>query len=201
VKSRIGEMLVNHGIISENQLQQALDLQKEQNKRLGEILIDLGFIKANDLMWMLSEQAAIPFVDLHPEMLDSQLINSFPEKILYDNCILPLYATDDSIYIVLGDPANTAGINAIIEYTKKQIVTAGAVPGKILELLDKFYLSQQTEAIIDGEFKGKIKVLICDNKATVEFTDEKGAVAKRKLPVEVKIHIGKFKDEIDDARD
>ncbi len=199
MKSRIGEMLVQNGIITEEQLNKALSAQKEKNKKLGEILIELGYIKPKDLMWMLSEQAAIPFVDLRPEMLDADLINSFPEKLLYDNYILPLYAADDSLYVALGDPSNAAIINAIAGHTKKQVVIAGAEPKKILELLDKFYLSQQTEAIIDGEFKGKICVRISDNKATVEFTDEKGMVAKRKLPVDVKITIGRTRGEIKDA--
>jgi hypothetical protein len=201
VKSRIGEMLVQNGIINEDQLNKALAEQKGKNKKLGEILIELGFIKPKDLIWMLSEQAAIPFVDLRPEMLDSVLINSFPEKLLYDNCIIPLYATDDAVYVALGDPLNAGLINSIAEHARKQIVIAGAEPKQILGLLDKFFLSQQSEAIINGGFKGKISVRITDSKATVEFTSEDGVTATRQIPVEVKITIGKIKGGMDDARD
>ncbi|MEO0206559.1 MAG: GspE/PulE family protein, partial [candidate division WOR-3 bacterium] len=77
--SLVGEMFLKSGLISEDQLKKALDLQKEKHKRLGEILIELGYISLNDLVWILSEQASIPFIEIRPEMLDSNLIDSLPE--------------------------------------------------------------------------------------------------------------------------
>lgn len=194
MKSKIGEMLVKNGIITEAHLAEALDLQQKKNKRLGEILVELGYIKPKELLWMLSEQASIPFVELRPEMLDTELINQFPEKLLYDNTALPLYTTEDTIYIALGDPTNTEIVKKIKEVVKKEVVVSGAEPARVHELLDKFYLALQTEMIIKPEYKGKITVKITKENALVEFTDESGLITKRRLPVEVLINIGHFKE-------
>ncbi len=54
--SRIGELLHKYGIITRQQLEEALEKQKREKKRLGEILIDLGYLSSKELLWMLSEQ-------------------------------------------------------------------------------------------------------------------------------------------------
>lgn len=137
---RIGELLVQSGIIIEKQVQEALEIQKTKKKRLGEILLELGYINSGNLIKMLSEQAAIPFVELRPEMLDEQLIKSFQEKILYKNNIIPLYEIDDKLFVAIGDPINQKVIKELQEFTKKEIVLSGAEPKQIAKLLDKFFL-------------------------------------------------------------
>lgn len=194
-------MLVKNGIITESQLSEALALQHEQSKRLGELLIELGYIRTKDLIWMLSEQAALPFVELRPEMLDAELINSFPEKLLYDNHILPLYTTNEALYVALGDPTDTAVVDKIKVLAKKEVVVSGAEPNKIIELLDKFFFAQQTEKIIEPEFKGKINVHITNGIALVELIDESGAIVKTKLPVNITINIGHPKGAAKNERD
>ncbi|GAH06389.1 unnamed protein product, partial [marine sediment metagenome] len=71
---RIGELLVQSGMIAEAQINEALEIQKIKKKRLGEILMELGYVNSQNLIRMLSEQAAMPFVELKPEMLDENLI-------------------------------------------------------------------------------------------------------------------------------
>lgn len=78
MKTRIGELLLKHGIITEAQLQEALDVQKKSQRKLGEILLEKGYLNAEHLFWMLSEQADVPYVDVRMEMIDQDLINLFP---------------------------------------------------------------------------------------------------------------------------
>ena len=145
---RIGELLVKSGLITEEQIDEALELQNQSKKRLGEILIELGYVISRDLIRMLSEQAAIPFLELRKEMLDDKIIKSFPEKVLYDNTIIPLYETEDQLYVAIGDPASRKVINRLLEFTDKEIVLSGAEPAKIIQLLDKFFLIDQAEGVL-----------------------------------------------------
>ena len=147
--ARIGELLVQSGIIIEKQVHEALEIQKTKKKRLGEILLELGYINSGNLIRMLSEQAAIPFVELRPEMLDEQLIKSFQEKILYKNNIIALYDIDDKLFVAIGDPTNQKVIKELQEFTKKEIVLSGAEPERIAKLLDKFFLIDTTDYLFE----------------------------------------------------
>lgn len=189
MKSMVGEMLVSRGIITTEQLAQALAAQKNLGKRLGETLIDLGYITSKDLLWILSDQADIPFVDLRPDMLDEKLINSFPEKLLYDNAILPLYETENRIFIAVGDPTNVPGIQKLKEKTTKEVVISGAEPKKIERLLDRFFLEQQADLTLGTETPGLISVRIKDAEAWIEITEADGRVTRKKVRTNLNLNI------------
>jgi len=184
---RIGELLVQNGIISKTQLDEALERQKDQKKRLGEILIDLGYISLKDLVWMISEQADIPFVEIKPEMLDAKLINSFPENVLQKNSILPLYETDQAIYIAVADPTAQNSINALQPHTDKKIVASGAEAIIIHQMLDKFYLSQQTEMDLTAKAPSQNIIRIFSDQAIVEKIDETGKKVISKAKIDITI--------------
>jgi len=179
---RIGELLVKSGIITEEQLNEALKIQKESKKKIGEILVELGYLSPRDLIWLLSEQASIPFIELKPEVLDAQLIRSFPEKLLYEYCIIPLYEIEGKLYVATGNPNDTEGIEKTKEFTKKQIVVSAAEPEKIIQLLDKFFLAEQSEKIIsENHFISEVNINISKDGAHIEFIDENGDIKNYKI--------------------
>lgn len=191
--SRIGELLIKNGIITQEQLDEALEQQKKKKKRLGEILIELGYLNSENLLWMISEQADIPFVEVRPQMLDSQLTNKFPENVLYNNLILPLYETEDKIYIAVGDPADPLVVKKMEGFTTKEVITSGADPKKIEQLLNKFFLAQQAEKALETEREAKTTIKITADNAVVEFTDESGKITKEKSRIQIIIDIRKKK--------
>jgi type IV pilus assembly protein PilB len=189
MKARIGELMVKYGIITEEQLEEALRLQKKKTKKkLGEILISLEYLTFKDLIWILSEQADIPFVEIRPEMLDRDLINIYPESVLYENCLLPLYETDDEIYIALGDPTNEKAVQTIKKYTSKKVITSGADPQKIEQVLNKFFLSEQLDISTESiyQLKNTTKIMIHD--AWVEMIGEDGKVNRIRGSIEITMH-------------
>lgn len=194
--SRIGELLVRSGVISEVQLAEALQQQREKGLKLGEILIELGYVSTRELVCMLSEQVSIPFVELKPEMLDSRLIQTFPERTLYDLCALPLYETDQIMFVAIGDPTNLTKVNALSSYTKKEIVVSGAEPGKIQQLLDQIFLAELAEPILTGEPDTKtILIEITDQNAVIQRTGRDGQSDVRTVPARITISLGRKKAE------
>jgi len=186
---RIGELLVKSGIITEDQLNEALKIQQTNKKRLGDILIELGYINFRDLIWLLSEQASMPFIELKPDIMDSKLIHSFPEKLLYDYCIIPLYEIEGKLYMATGNPTDKEVIDKIKEITKKEVILSVAEPEKILQLLDKFFPVGQTEQILSEDFKGTIKIDIDKGKASIELVDENGIITKFKGSARITIKV------------
>jgi len=187
--SLIGEMLVKSGIINQKQLDEALERQQREHKRLGEILIDLGYISGKELIWILSEQADIPFVELKPEMLDSALINRFPEQMLRENNLLPLYQTTERIYVALGDPTNTDAIKKAEAYTTKEVVVSGAEASVITQLLEKFYVTQSIDLILAQGNTDGTNLRVLDNQAIMEFADESGNIIRKKVMVNIELRI------------
>ncbi len=183
--SRIGELLIKNGIITQEQLDEALEQQKKKKKKLGEILIELGYLNSENLLWMISEQADIPFIEIRPQMLDNQLINKFPEDVLYNNLILPLYETADRIYIAVGDPTDSLIIKKMEAFTTKEVITSGADPKKIEQLLNKIFLAQHAEKNIEIKRETKTTIKITANNAVVEFTDESGKTTKKNSRIQI----------------
>jgi transcriptional antiterminator len=177
--SRIGELLLKHGIVTEEQLNEALNLQETTKKRLGEILVELGYVGSDDLLWMLSEQANIPFVEIQPEMLDAHLIRKFPRDLLHQHRVLPLHESETRIYVAVGDPTNTAAIECIKQIACKKVVASGATPEKIKQLLDEFYRGH-------GQQEVKTTLIrIRSENATIEFTDRLGRKRRKSTPLEI----------------
>lgn len=187
--SLIGEMLVRSGIIDQTRLNEALERQKKENKRLGEILIDLGYISGKELVWLLCEQADMPFVELTPDMLDNALFNRFPEKLLRENNLLPLYETDDRIYFALGDPTNTGAIQKLKAYTAKEIVVSGAEVSAITQLLEKFFAAQRIETMLARKDTDTTMLSVLDDQAIMEFSDKSGNVIRKTVTVNIEIRI------------
>ena len=147
-KQKIGQLLVKAKLITKSQLEKALRNQKKTKKRLGEILMEMGYVQSADLVRMLSQQAAVRFLELRVEMLDEKLITSFPESFLYRNYVIPVAATGKKLTVVVGDPIDHSLASDITQYSDKKIELSGADPKQIIRLLDRFFLAEQTEGIL-----------------------------------------------------
>ncbi len=192
--SRIGEMLLKYGIITEKQLDEALGLQERSDKRLGELLVDLGYLNSDDLHWILSEQAEVPFVEIHPEMLEASLILKFPKELLYEHTILPLHESETRIYVAVGDPTDTSAIRRIEQVASKTMAASVAAPEKIRRLLDDFF----AESPDDRQMATCVRMMA--NNVEIEFIDA-GKTKKRKCSsAEVEIKISGDKGETQDEK-
>ncbi|HAI60208.1 MAG TPA: MSHA biogenesis protein MshE [Xanthomonadaceae bacterium] len=80
-KIRIGDLLVENGLISAEQLQLALAEQRKLGSKLGRTLIDLGYVSESDMLQLLSRQLAIPLVDLRSYRFDPALVRRLPETL------------------------------------------------------------------------------------------------------------------------
>lgn len=81
-KVRLGELLVNSGVLSNEQLQQALDNPARQGKKLGEFLVDEGIVSEDDLAKALSKQLDLDMIDLQSINVDKEVLNLVPVNVL-----------------------------------------------------------------------------------------------------------------------
>ena len=99
-KIRLGDLLIDEGLISEEQLKEAVKIQKESNftKKLGEILIDEGFVAGKDLLKVLSKQLGIEFIDIYGEKIDFDALLKYPLKLLRNANAIPFKEDEDYVY-------------------------------------------------------------------------------------------------------
>lgn len=103
---RLGDLLVSSGVISQEQLGQALARQKETKKRLGEALIDDGIITEQQLIDTLRLQLGIEFVDLSTVEPDPQLVDVLPRNIAKKYGVTPVRLHGNTLYLTMSDPLN-----------------------------------------------------------------------------------------------
>ena len=119
---RLGDLLISVGLISEQQLQQALQLQKQDKKRLGTVLIDSGMISQKQLIEALELQLGIEFIDLSKVSIPPELSHAFSRNIAKRYGVVPVAAAKDELYIAMSDPLNFVAIEAVKTATRKRVI-------------------------------------------------------------------------------
>ena len=101
---RLGELLLEKGLITEEQCQRALDVQKKSGKRLGQTIIELGFVKEEELLQVLSKQMALPHIWLRKGLIDPKIINIIPADKARLYKIIPMFKIKDNLILATSDP-------------------------------------------------------------------------------------------------
>ena len=119
---RLGDLLVSSGVISQEQLGQALARQKETKKRLGEELIDDGIITEQQLIDTLRLQLGIEFVDLSAVEPDPQLVDVLPRNIAKKYGVTPVRLHGNTLYLAMSDPLNFMAQEEVRAATHRRVV-------------------------------------------------------------------------------
>ncbi len=136
---RIGDLLVEHGLISEPQLQQALQEQKLSGRKLGAALVDLGYVEENALLNLLSEQLAIPFIELQHYPFDEALVQTLPEISARRYRVMILREDADGLLLGMADPTDIFGLDELKRILQKPLKPAVVRESELLDILDLVY--------------------------------------------------------------
>lgn len=147
-KKRIGDMLVNEHVITEEQLEKALSVAKERRKKIGETLIEMGMTTEEDIARALSTQMGIEFVSLGGLDIPEEVLRLVNESVLRKHIMIP-YAFDNMnpnvVHVAMSDPMDMLALDDFSIITNYQPEVAVATSHDILLALDKYY--GDTEAL------------------------------------------------------
>lgn len=138
-KIRIGDLLVQNGVITENQLQQALAKQKSTGLRLGRTLINLGFIQEDKFLSFLSEQLNVPFVDLRRFRFDNAVVQRLSETHARRFRAIALSEKNGLLLVGMADPTDIYAIDALERVLQQPIQQAVVRESELLATLDLVY--------------------------------------------------------------
>ncbi|MEA4853931.1 MAG: GspE/PulE family protein [Christensenella sp.] len=147
---KIGELLVTSGIINEDQLKNALKVQKDSGgKRLGDILIDLGVITENQLIDALQKRLNVRRANLKDIHVSTEVLREIPEKVARKYTVFPLRLQANILEIATADPLDYDMINQIGLLKGRRIETLIASKQDILSAIDRYYELHQVDEIAE----------------------------------------------------
>ena len=135
----IGEALVEAGLITKDQLENALTLRKSKNKRLGKILIELGYATEIQIAEALSKQQKLPLVDCSKYNLSKELLELVPKNVAEKAIILPLEMKDKKLLIAMADPLDWSTVDDIAFRTGLKIQAAVSPETALVAAIEQHY--------------------------------------------------------------
>ena len=135
---RLGDLLTSVGLITEEQLQAALEAQKTSHKRLGTVLIEEGIISEQHLIETLEMQLGIDFIDLSRTHISMDMAQVLPKAIAKKHSVVPVRLNKDELVLAMADPLNFVALEDVKTATRRRvsprIATAAAVDRAIATL-------------------------------------------------------------------
>jgi len=146
-KLRLGDLLVQQGIITEEQLMSALSEQKTSGRKLGKTLIDLGFVEENQLLTLLAEQLKIPFINLITYDLRPEIVQKLSEVHARRFRVIVLEERANSLLIGMSDPTDIYAVDDLQNILKVQLDVAVVREAELLSSIETIY--RRTQEIQD----------------------------------------------------
>ncbi len=148
-RRRIGDLFVEQGIIDDQQLAEALDVQRRTGGRLGEILIELDFISSLDASRVLAERLGMEFVDLAAAPVDEIIAQRIPEEVARRYRAIPIEYNDGVLKVALADPTDVFALDDLQVITRAQIIPVVADPAQVLDCANRIWSKPSMESRID----------------------------------------------------
>ncbi len=138
-KIRIGDMLVDAGVITPEDLQRGLELQKKSGRKLGETLVEEGIVSDETLATLLAEQLGMEMVDIQSISIPEEVLNLVPQHMLRSKKMIP-YAVDPGnmnvLLVAMADPMDFSAMDDISIITNYQVEPAIATQQSIMVAMD-----------------------------------------------------------------
>ena len=130
---QLGTVLVDSGLISPEQLDEAQEQQRELGRSLGRVLIDLGYVTERDLVKALADQIGMPFVDLANMTIDGRAATAVSESLTKRHTVLPIGYEDGKLVVAMADPANVFALDDVRTVTGMDVKAVVATREDILD--------------------------------------------------------------------
>lgn len=150
-RKRIGDLLVEAGVLTEENLQKALAQQKQLNMKLGDVLITQRYISEQQFIEVLEFQLGIPHVQLFRQKIDSKVIHIIPQKLAEQHTVLPLRAEGNKLIVAMADPLDYFALDELRMSTGYRVEPAIASKEELQRAIKRYYgLQESVEQIMQN---------------------------------------------------
>ncbi|MBC7764941.1 MAG: Flp pilus assembly complex ATPase component TadA [Hyphomonadaceae bacterium] len=166
-RKRLGDLLLEAGLITELQLMQALAVQKQMGKKLGEVLTSLNFVTQSDIIKILEAQLGIPYIYLPETSIDASATAMISESLAKRHELIPIMIDNGKLIVAMSDPLNIFAIDDVRIYSNMEVSPAIADAVYINRAIDIYYGEQKAKQAAD-EFKKEYGITAQDKESDEE---------------------------------
>jgi len=135
-KRKIGEILIEDGLLSKAQLEEALVLQKEKGELIGKILIEKKFVDEESLIGALGKQFKVPYIPLKNYAINPDMVGMLSADFCHENMMVAFDCDSKKVYVAVSDPMSDAAVEKIRMLTGR---TPQVFLARISEILNAIY--------------------------------------------------------------
>jgi len=142
---KLGQILLKEGLITQNQLDEALKIQKRVNARLGRILIKLGYVENKTIAESLSRQLNLPITNIAELNIPEKVIKQVPYEVAKTHLAIPVDYKDNTLIVAMADPSDSYAIEDIQFKTNLSIKATLSTENNIIDAYRKYYNISEKE--------------------------------------------------------
>jgi len=155
-KIRIGDLLVQNDVITEDQLKTALREQKNTGRKLGRTLVELGYVEEDTLLNILSRQLNVPFVQLRHYQFNNELVKKLPEAMARRFRAIVLAEQNGELLVGMADPLDLVAYDELVRVLKQPVKQAVVRESELLNTLDLVYRRTDEIASLAEELEDEL---------------------------------------------
>ncbi|HYH04534.1 MAG TPA: ATPase, T2SS/T4P/T4SS family, partial [Bacillota bacterium] len=139
MKKRLGEILVDSGLITDEQLHEALNLQKKRKIPLGKLIVEMNLVTENQISEALSTQTGFPYVNLFNYPIQAEVATLIPRKLVQKYSMVAFGYQGEELLVAASDPFNIEGADVIRQVTRKELLLHFATEDDIQFIINRYY--------------------------------------------------------------
>ena len=170
---RLGDQMLEEGVLSSEQLQEALKEKNRTRKPLGEVLLSMDLVSLEELNEFIAKQLALPTVDLSSYTIDPEVISLFDEKVARKYKMIPLFKIENVLTVAMADPLDIFALDNVKGMVQFEIEPVIASEQSIAGAIDHFFgVKDYIQEMVGDMEKEKNKELVLDKEPKVLEAEE-----------------------------
>lgn len=143
INKQLGELLIERGIISQEQLDKALSLQKERGGMIGEILVEMSFAKEEDIAQALTAQYGFPYLPLSSYEINPEVVSIIPGRVARQYMLLPIDKIGNNLTLAMSNPLNIQAVEDVELLSSCSVQTFVSTSSDIKRAIAKYYKDKE----------------------------------------------------------
>ena len=140
---QLGELLLDQGIISQDQLDQALSLQRDKGGLIGETLVELGYVKEDDIAQSLTAQYGFPYLSLGNHDISPEITSIIPGILARQYLLVPIDKIGNNLTLAMSNPLNMQAIDDVELLSGCSVQAFVSTSSDIKKAIEKYYKNKE----------------------------------------------------------
>lgn len=170
-RKRLGDLLLEVGMITQEQLDAAIDFQKKTGEKLGNAITKLGYASEDDIIQVLEFQLGIPHVKLEKYNIEKLACSSIPESIARRYGLIPIKKDKGILTVAMSDPLNVFAIDDVRIYSGLEVQPVIANNASVIKAIDKYYGADKAMRAVE-EFKKEHSTLKINSEVVNDQSED-----------------------------